>query len=42
MKHSIAIAGRQFTTRRMLQDYVRDYYAPAMRGDAPSGETPTP
>jgi starch phosphorylase len=42
MKHAIAVAGRQFTTRRMLQDYARDYYAPAMRGDAPTGATPTP
>jgi starch phosphorylase len=29
MKHAIAEAGRHFTSRRMLQDYVRDYYAPA-------------
>ena len=27
------MAGRQFTARRMLQDYVDRYYAPILRGD---------
>ena len=42
MKHAIAIAGRYFTTRRMLQDYARDYYAPAMRAERPAHDAPTP
>jgi starch phosphorylase len=41
MKHAIFIAGRFFTTRRMLQQYATDYYAPALRGQAPPGDPPT-
>ena len=41
MKHAIFIAGRFFTTRRMLQQYATDYYAPALRGHASAGEPPT-
>jgi len=41
MKQSILVAGRQFTTRRMLQDYAAGYYAPAMRGDPPTDDPPT-
>ena len=33
MKESIAVAGRKFTARRMLRDYVARYYAPILRGD---------
>jgi len=33
MKESIRVAGRHFTTRRMLQDYADRYYAPILRGD---------
>ncbi len=33
MKESIRIAGRRFTSRRMLQDYVGMYYAPILAGD---------
>ncbi len=33
MKEAISVAGRKFTTRRMLQDYVSRYYAPILRGD---------
>jgi starch phosphorylase len=33
MKESIRVAGRKFTARRMLQDYVARYYAPILRGD---------
>jgi hypothetical protein len=39
MKHAIAEAGRHFTSRRMLQDYVRRYYAPAARPESASHET---
>jgi len=34
MKEAIRVAGRKFTARRMLQDYVARYYAPILRGDA--------
>jgi starch phosphorylase len=34
MKHALRIAGEHFSARRMVQDYVNDYYAPAMRGEA--------
>ncbi|MDH3733290.1 MAG: alpha-glucan family phosphorylase [Gemmatimonadota bacterium] len=30
MRKAIAIAAPRFTARRMVQDYVRDYYAPAV------------
>jgi starch phosphorylase len=33
MKESIRIAGRRFTSRRMLQEYTERYYAPILRGD---------
>lgn len=33
MKESIRVAGRQFTARRMLRNYVDRYYAPILRGD---------
>jgi starch phosphorylase len=34
MKESIRVAGRRFTARRMMQEYVDRYYAPILRGDA--------
>ena len=34
MKHALRIAGERFSARRMVQDYVNGYYAPAMRGEA--------
>jgi starch phosphorylase len=37
MKHAIAVAGRQFTSRRMLQDYVAGYYEPAAQSEASGG-----
>jgi starch phosphorylase len=33
MKESIRVAGRQFTARRMLRNYVDRYYAPILRCD---------
>ncbi|MEQ9569667.1 MAG: alpha-glucan family phosphorylase [Longimicrobiales bacterium] len=39
MKEAIKEAGRFFTTRRMVQDYARDYYVPALRG-ATDGDDP--
>ncbi|MGH7528913.1 MAG: alpha-glucan family phosphorylase [Gemmatimonadales bacterium] len=38
MKHAIAVAGERFTTRRMLQQYVADYYLPAARGEPAPGD----
>ncbi len=34
MKHAMMTAGLHFTTDRMVRDYARDLYAPALRGDA--------
>jgi starch phosphorylase len=41
MKHAIRVAGQQFTSRRMLQNYARGYYVPAMRGNTQPDEPPT-
>ena len=41
MKHAIRVAGQQFTSRRMLQNYARQYYVPAMRGNAQRDDPPT-
>jgi starch phosphorylase len=41
MKHAICQAGARFTARRMMQRYVREYYLPAIRGEAPAGDPPT-
>ncbi len=41
MKESMREAGRFFTTRRMVQDYARDYYVPALRGDSAGDDPPT-
>lgn len=32
MKHAVVVAGERFTGRRMIQEYVRDYYVAAMQG----------
>ena len=40
MKESIRVAGRHFTTRRMLQDYTSQYYAPILRGDPFADDPP--
>ncbi len=42
MKHAIHVAGACFTGRRMLQTYVNEYYAPAMREDHPSSPDDPP
>jgi glycogen phosphorylase len=39
MRHALRLAGGKFTARRMVQDYVQEYYAPAIRGEA-SGDDP--
>ncbi len=40
MKHALRTAGERFTARRMLQEYVRNYYAPAARGESPPSDPP--
>jgi starch phosphorylase len=39
MKHAMRVAGARFTADRMVREYVRDYYAPAIRG-TPSEDSP--
>jgi starch phosphorylase len=41
MRHAIRLAGARFSARRMMQDYVQEYYAPAIRGDALADDPPT-
>jgi len=40
MKHALKQAGEHFSARRMVQEYVDHYYAPAMRGEAPASAPP--
>jgi hypothetical protein len=40
MKQAIKVAASQFTTRRMVQEYARDFYAPALRGDGGPADPP--
>jgi glycogen phosphorylase len=40
MKHALKTCGEHFTARRMVQDYVSGYYAPAMRGEASTSVIP--
>jgi starch phosphorylase len=41
MKHALSAAGQRFTARRMVKDYVRQCYVPAMRGDTSGDDPPT-
>jgi len=41
MKQSIQVAGERFNARRMLRDYVSQYYLPAMQADGGSDDPPT-
>jgi starch phosphorylase len=41
MKHALRVAGQQFTARRMVIEYVRQSYAPAMHGDGGPDDPPT-
>jgi starch phosphorylase len=41
MKHSLWVAGRDFTTARMLRDYASEYYLPAMEGSLEGDDPPT-
>jgi starch phosphorylase len=41
MKHAMKVAAERFTARRMVQQYARDAYAPAMLGQLVPLEAPT-
>jgi len=41
MKHALKTVGERFTARRMVQQYVQQFYAPALRGDATGDDPPT-
>jgi starch phosphorylase len=41
MKHALRTSGSRFTARRMVREYVRQSYAPAMRGEMNGDEPPT-
>jgi starch phosphorylase len=41
MKHALQVAGTHFTARRMVQEYVREYYTPATRGIESGDDPPT-
>jgi hypothetical protein len=40
MRHALRAAAARFTSRRMLAEYVHDYYVPSMTGDAAPDEVP--
>ncbi len=41
MRHALRQAGLRFTSRRMLMEYVQDYYVPSERGETTPDEVPT-
>jgi glycogen phosphorylase len=41
MRHALRLAGSRFTARRMLQDYVQEHYAPAIRDESSADDPPT-
>ncbi|HEY3287209.1 MAG TPA: alpha-glucan family phosphorylase [Gemmatimonadaceae bacterium] len=41
MRHALRAAGLRFNARRMLMEYVGDYYVPSMRGERTPDEAPT-
>jgi glycogen phosphorylase len=41
MRYAIRLGGTRFTARRMMQEYVQKYYAPAFRGDSAADDPPT-
>ena len=40
MKHALRTVGERFTARRMVQQYVKSYYAPALRMEAGGDDPP--
>ncbi len=41
MKHALWIAGRDFTTSRMVRDYAERYYLPMLTGAGEEDDPPT-
>jgi starch phosphorylase len=41
MKHALRAVGERFTARRMVQQYVKAYYAPGLRGEAADDDPPS-
>ncbi len=41
MKHALKAVGERFTARRMVQQYVKDFYAPALRGESAGDDPPS-
>jgi hypothetical protein len=41
MRHAVRASGARFTARRMVQDYVGAYYAPALAGEVTTNDPPT-
>jgi len=41
MKEALRVAGRTFTTRRMVQEYTENYYLPALSGAEAADDPPT-
>jgi starch phosphorylase len=41
MRHALRLAGSRFTARRMMREYVQEYYAPAIAGEGSGDDPPT-
>jgi starch phosphorylase len=41
MRHALRLSGSRFTARRMLREYVQEYYAPATHGETSGDDPPT-
>jgi hypothetical protein len=41
MKGALRAAGLRFTAQRMVREYVRDYYVPAMRRELVRDDPPS-
>ena len=41
MKQAAIVAGKTFTTRRMVIDYTEKFYVPALRGSTEGDDPPT-
>jgi starch phosphorylase len=41
MRHALRLAGSRFTARRMMREYVQEYYAPAIQREASGDDPPT-
>ena len=41
MKQALRVAGANFTASRMVQEYARDFYVPALEGSLEGDDPPT-